>query len=64
MAAVGIQIGSAVEGSPPGSWPGSHVACNPVERDRRWPRLPAREGAAGMWIGGEGGGRDSDWQRG
>ena len=27
---------------------GARVACNPVERDRRW---PAREGAAGMWLG-------------
>jgi hypothetical protein len=34
--------------------PGSLVACVPVERDRRWPRpparWPAREGAAGMRL--------------
>jgi len=38
-----------------GARPGSLVACNPVERDRRWPRphacWPAREGAVGMQLG-------------
>jgi len=46
----------------------SLVACVPVEWDRLWPRpparWPAREGAAGMRTGGEGGGRNSDWQHG
>ncbi len=47
------------------SW--ARAACIPVERGSplapppaRW---PAREGAAGMRIGSEGGGRDVAWQR-
>jgi len=47
---------------------GALVACTPVERDRRWPRPPARGpargGAAGMRLGSDGGGRDADWQSG
>jgi hypothetical protein len=48
-----MQIGGADEGSPPGGRPGSPVACIPVERDRRWPRSPAR------WPARGGGGRDA-----
>ncbi len=44
------------------------ILWNPVKQDGREPRThargPAREGAAGMRVGGEGGGRDADWQRG
>jgi len=67
MAAVGMWLGSADEGSPSGGRGRSSPAIR-SSGDGREPRPPARwpvrEGAAGMQLGGDGGGRDSAWQRG
>jgi hypothetical protein len=67
MAAVGIRIGSLDEGRPPGG----RGRSSPAFRSRgivggpaRLPVGPRVREAAGMQLGGEGGGRDSDWQRG
>jgi len=52
MAAVGMRLGRADEGSLPGSWPGARVACIPVERG--WPLAPpaCRWSARGRGAGG------------
>jgi hypothetical protein len=67
MGAVGIRPGSVDEGSPPGGRGAGRphsgragIACGRA----RMPACPLVRGAAGMWLGGDGGGRDVDWQGG